>query len=269
MVSIYDACSLGKINQVDAIVKKCSNQQEIDNLLKKRNSQGYNCFEIAYLRKDYEMLKYLRSNYSDMLFRGGSLLRNIPSTESNDMYDVEGFFESIVDMSDDVALPLIQDFLEQGFDINSKDCCLSTLLHSACAGCQVNVVKFLVENGADVNAVNSSFRQPLHWLCENTSYNTEKEKFIQIANILVDNGALLNFKDEDDKTPFETLDNNDCKNVLWDITLKCHEKQLEKQANLYEKQMKEYKTITPNMQQLFVYLALENKQRQNVLNHNN
>jgi ankyrin repeat protein len=52
-------------------------------------------------------------------------------------------------------------------DINSRDGSSKTPLHAAAEEGRLNVVKFLVENGADKGAKNNEDRTPLHFAAEN------------------------------------------------------------------------------------------------------
>lgn len=70
---------------------------------------------------------------------------------------------------------------------------LSTTLHEAVIGDHVNLVKYLIAKGADLNAMDEMKRTPLHWA---VFYNYEDLVFI-----LISKGAGLNRKDCDGMSP--------------------------------------------------------------------
>ena len=77
-----------------------------------------------------------------------------------------------------------------------------TLLHfAACCGCD-NVVKMLLENGTDVNAINGMNETPLQFSVENNEEDDE-EIFLEIVKILCKNGADVNAKNDQDCSPVE------------------------------------------------------------------
>jgi ankyrin repeat protein len=62
-------------------------------------------------------------------------------------------------------------------------------------GGHVDVARFLVENGADVNAKNNDDDTPLHGAALNG--------YVDVARFLVENGADVNAKDKNGKTPID------------------------------------------------------------------
>lgn len=86
--------------------------------------------------------------------------------------------------------------LKAGANVNQKNKFGRTPLHSACRKGAGPLAKFLVTNGADVNAVdNESAKTPLHYVAERTSTP------IEMAMILLQNGANVNKKAKFGKTP--------------------------------------------------------------------
>jgi len=75
------------------------------------------------------------------------------------------------------------------------------------------VVKFLIELGADINAKTENGDTPLHWA---VGYNTEN-----IVKILITNGAEINIKNNDGKTPLDLAGSDKIKEIL----LKCGAKE--------------------------------------------
>lgn len=70
-----------------------------------------------------------------------------------------------------------------------------TLLHSASQWGREGIVRLLLKNGADVNAVNKYGQSPLHYACVFGHQN--------IKQLLINKGADINAKDENGYTPQE------------------------------------------------------------------
>jgi ankyrin repeat protein len=62
-----------------------------------------------------------------------------------------------------------------------------------------------VHNGADINALDSNNDTPLHKACEFTGDSAiiREDNKIECAKFLLQNGANINLKNNDDRTPFE------------------------------------------------------------------
>lgn len=72
----------------------------------------------------------------------------------------------------------------------------------------VELVKFLIEHGANVNAVDLHSSTALHKIMETTSINNADKRYA-IAELLINSGANVNAKNSDDKTPADLATNND------------------------------------------------------------
>ena len=83
-----------------------------------------------------------------------------------------------------------------GDDDSSKDAKRvdSTILFSTCLSRPYNVLKSLIENGANVNLKQHDGSTPLHYTCLD-------EGDFGMAKLLVDSGAKIDAKDHDGKTP--------------------------------------------------------------------
>lgn len=88
----------------------------------------------------------------------------------------------------------VQLSIEDDADVNRRDKTGQTPLHHACYSGQFEIVKHLVENGANVNIeVPERLLTPLHAATMNGD--------IKIVKYLVDNGANINAKDNEGGTP--------------------------------------------------------------------
>jgi len=95
-------------------------------------------------------------------------------------------------------------FLKSGLDINEKNNSLSTPLHGYVYSSS-SLVKFALDNKAEVNAVNKNGWTPLICLAR-TEYVTEKNELQEIlttAQFLLDFGADKNVKDNLNKTAYD------------------------------------------------------------------
>ena len=83
--------------------------------------------------------------------------------------------------------------IEHGADVNSKDRDWYTPLYWACYKENIELVKLLLEQGADVDSKNKKGETPLYWACKKG--NTE------IVKLLLEHGADVNIKDKYVDTP--------------------------------------------------------------------
>ena len=83
----------------------------------------------------------------------------------------------------------------------------TTLLHSASKSGNMELVRLLIQEGADVNAQDEDGESPLHGaMARGDNYN--------VARTLIENGADLSGKAVDGKTPFHNIFNNTIGHVL-------------------------------------------------------
>lgn len=82
-------------------------------------------------------------------------------------------------------------------DVNVKELCDFTPLHNAVGEGHLEVVRLLLEKGANVGAVTTEERTPLHMAC----YNGNKE----IIECLVAKGSNINQQEKDGNTPTHIL----------------------------------------------------------------
>ena len=72
-----------------------------------------------------------------------------------------------------------------------------------------NVVEFLLNKGAEVNARNDDGATALHWACY--------KGYLESARLLLDHGAALEAKDEDNETPLHWASCNNKLDVVKEL----------------------------------------------------
>jgi hypothetical protein len=126
--------------------------------------------------------------------------------DTNYDYFVHYWYPQITVLYD---ISIVLDFIynDLNFPVNAKGNYGKTMLHYAAEKSDISLIKFLIANGADVNALDSAKRTPLHlvgrhelgWATEPLSQN----QAIQSAKILVTYGANVNALDKDGNTPID------------------------------------------------------------------
>ena len=91
-------------------------------------------------------------------------------------------------------IEIIKLLIENGADVNNKNFIDSSPLHYAVELKNTEIIKLLIDKGADVNNKNSFGDTPLHRAVFNSLENTK---------ILIENGADIKAKDKDGKTPLD------------------------------------------------------------------
>lgn len=101
------------------------------------------------------------------------------------------------------SAPIVKLLISKGASINGWG--TWSLLHSAVQNGHVDLVKLLIENKLDVNAIDSQGLTPLHY----AAHLGHIEKFGQIMKILLDNKADYNIADNTGKKLYEwAIENN-------------------------------------------------------------
>jgi serine/threonine-protein phosphatase 6 regulatory ankyrin repeat subunit B len=99
---------------------------------------------------------------------------------------------------------LIQLLIENA-NLNEKNKDGSTVLHSACEHVHFEMVKLLVDKGADVNALNKDNETPLHKCFAQFTRSSEDSKHIEIINFLIEKGADLSIRNKKDQSYLTTV----------------------------------------------------------------
>ena len=104
---------------------------------------------------------------------------------------------------------IVKFFIKIGFvNVNARPFIFptnDTLLHLAVVCRWLEVVKFLIENGADVNVINDFNETPLHLITvpDNDINDDDEEMVLEIVKVLCKNGANVNAKNDQDCSPVD------------------------------------------------------------------
>ena len=109
-------------------------------------------------------------------------------------YGVEGAL-----LSGDTSFDLVSCLLNHGADINAPMNGKYTALMMACRSQHVRLVKFLLQQGANVQVKDKDGKTALHFACELTF--TWKPASCDLLNCLTENGADINALRKDNRTP--------------------------------------------------------------------
>ena len=109
-------------------------------------------------------------------------------------YGVEGAL-----LSGDTSFDVVSCLLNHGADINAPMNGKYTALMMACRSQHVRLVKFLLQQGANVQVKDKDGKTALHFACELTF--TWKPASCDLLNFLTENGADINALRKDNRTP--------------------------------------------------------------------
>jgi ankyrin repeat protein len=84
-------------------------------------------------------------------------------------------------------LEMVRELIANGADVNAKDHCNSTPLHNAARYGYLEIVRELIANGADVNTKNNYGCTPLHYAAHNGFLETVRELISNGAYVIYDN----------------------------------------------------------------------------------
>jgi ankyrin repeat protein len=100
-------------------------------------------------------------------------------------------------------MDIVKLLLEKGADVNPQGEDSDTPLCSACSGGHMDIVKLLLEKGADVNPQGEYSNTPLRSAC----YGGHMD----IVKLLLEKGADVNLQGKDSNTPLRSA----CSAVTW------------------------------------------------------
>ena len=91
---------------------------------------------------------------------------------------------------------IAQDFIERGADVNRKSLRGGTALHNAATALKSDIIKILIERGADVGAYDELQRTPLHVVCHQKSNEESQQEKVRNP---FEEIAAFNHKEEDSR----------------------------------------------------------------------
>ena len=129
-----------------------------------------------------------------------------------DLKKVSSLLRAIYNGDEEKIISLLEKEQDIQAKINKKIDNTYPLLHWAAIKKLVGIVKYLINNGADVNSINSTGRTPLHYASlmikyhkfqriHNISYAQEFENSLIIVKLLLKAGAVVNAEDNAGYTP--------------------------------------------------------------------
>ncbi len=98
-------------------------------------------------------------------------------------------------------LEIVEYLLQQGADVNTKNLKRSTPLHDAAFKGRVELVRFLLAKGADANAQDISNNTPLHEAVAAYGVYITNFRYIEVVKLLLSFGAVVNNKNNKGETP--------------------------------------------------------------------
>jgi hypothetical protein len=113
----------------------------------------------------------------------------------------------MIDWHNKLAINVIRFLLEHGADVNAQRNDLWTPLHLAAYNGNLTVARILLDHGADVNLRNDDGQVPLHLLSLRET-SQDEEGASDIARLLLERGANVNEKDKDHATPLHLASYN-------------------------------------------------------------
>ena len=117
------------------------------------------------------------------------------------------FYPSLLSAAKAEDLTMLQKLVDAGASVNERDGDGSTILHTAVSDEQLEVVKWLIEHGADVScAATSTGMTPLH--CAATAMDAQRPKLLQIVQLLLANGGDPTAKTARLRTPLQVAQEN-------------------------------------------------------------
>lgn len=121
----------------------------------------------------------------------------------------------------DNLINLIKFLIKKGTDVNAENEEGEIPLHLLCSNYErdniKDIVQLLIYNGADVTT-KINHRNPLHYFCSNAFESNQNFNRKDIFQFLIESGADVNAKNKDGSTPLHLLfTTNDKNNDLEDI----------------------------------------------------
>lgn len=263
MAPIHDACIRGDIDELKRILENSSDSKT---LLDTKDENGNNVFVLSLINKQYDIMRYLS--------RGKSWIELYVSyLNISKHYKLDCTLHDIIangyhgGYTEEYIIECIQNELLQNSNLETRDCNLNTPLHIACSFRFMDIVKLLLDNGADVNALNRDLEQPLHVLCNTNSEDTP-EVFKNILSLLIEKGANVNAINIHNQTPCDILFDSyhdDISELQKEFTKSMINNMLNFKKSL--EYTKKENIITPQVQELLIHASIAMKQLEYMKNN--
>ena len=152
--------------------------------------------------KNTEINEIVKSNFWALLRLSNE--RKIIIFNQSDIYQYDWINMAALNGQLDIVKVLV----ENGADVDVKDADNNTALHNATLRGHLEIVKLLIENSADVNAQDNDDQTALHIAAE--------FGYLEIVKRLIENGADINHPDDDLVTPLHNAAEFGClETVKW------------------------------------------------------
>lgn len=158
---------------------------------------------------------YAMKSYIDLSQDAQLVVKPIEKKRSKDS-KLKVHFEPMVELMDNVVnndKAAIKRILQEGvIKVNDQDKLGYTMLHYAASHGHIDLIKFLVEKGGDINALDLTSWTPLHLAAIADNYKTCK--------ILLELGANFECPNDDEQLPVDLSEDAKVKKLLSDATKK-------------------------------------------------
>ncbi|KAJ8682991.1 hypothetical protein QAD02_018783 [Eretmocerus hayati] len=163
-------------------------------------TRGYSLFHIACSMGNVKWVKYFLDHGVDPNLR----VTERPTLCCHEFY-AETPLHAALTNSGGPKLEIVKLLLENGANAMAQDHHLSTPLHYMPSNNEPEIIDLLISYGADVNSYDASLGTPLHEMCENT-FNLKDEELREMIVSLLNYGADINLIDELDSSPLSSVE---------------------------------------------------------------
>lgn len=99
---------------------------------------------------------------------------------------------------------IVKYLIDNGANVNSLDIENKSPLHNACNNDNYAIVKYLIDNGANINCLDNENKSPIHIACSTLGYGHQPSN-IKIIKYLIKKGAKLFCKDSYGNKPIDKV----------------------------------------------------------------